>query len=876
MLPEFLQGSYKRYKEDTNAFATWLLEAAVKCGYKPDDFENQGTTSQSGKDKGKKNKKKKKTVNLSASGPVQYFTSIKELQVIAELVAKSSLTVPRPILALARRAINLRKHVTSWFLGQGDSKNNERHAHFISALEIICDTLEWKVNKPSDFNAKHRPATSESGADDAEIDIFLNKFAVLTVEEPRESEPQQQALPESQKVVKVQVLDDDEDEDEGSSFGIKLFKTYCMFQDLHNMRAFISHTWTEYREKKIDLMNAAVVTDSALQLARDLVQDVVNDWGRHIRQSDEPLQELVFNLAILSRGGDSDPSTEVGLPYNKDAADIAEWTFITTTVILRSFAGVLDLNNALPVFKKGCLGVYDPKENRGAMSAGQKFKEDQIILFELLPQFCMLDMFNIRTPARDTITTAIVEYIKNKRVTPFVAFAGQILLDIHHIMRYSSMSAYADLRMSGLRIQITIDEHFKLSKTHPKPPFWPKEGDAEIKAIYTTVEAWAIDDMLWSVQSRGPGRDNLPVSEKHLLLTQHSLLSGLILFHINLRMQTIGQKLITQWYDVQQLAFLYNLITMSPMYKNLKWPDMEAFIKIHGESHIFVGSRPQNVTESLNRLELASGIASATRFARDSRNNGRDFHPPDGKVARILTPTTTVANLYRDQYVHTPRPDQQYGIASIDTVLDQLSEHTAVKGKGKDKGKEAVPSNNAQAMFQRKWANTRRIDALQILALVKSKLFEEEPVILFNYFGMHKRCIELLRLIKVKEDHKFAQYFTPEYMPDESLIAGLVILVLHVARGSAKNAQELGFPRRGGLALSRIVMSCAEVMRDYLEKNGDIACKELKIFCKNKAQIQDVIEQGESGADNHYYFFTLEDVLGPTGLASLMTGIPVA
>jgi hypothetical protein len=34
-----------------------------------------------------------------------------------------------------------------------------------------------------------------------------------------------------------------------------------------------------------------------------------------------------------------------------------------------------------------------------------------------------------------------------------------------------------------------------------------------------------------------------------------------------------------------------------------EWPDMDAFIKIHGESHIFIGSRPKTAGESLNRLE---------------------------------------------------------------------------------------------------------------------------------------------------------------------------------------------------------------------------------------------------------------------------------
>ena len=46
--------------------------------------------------------------------------------------------------------------------------------------------------------------------------------------------------------------------------GHLFFKTLCLLQDLDNMRKFNSITWSEYRDKKIDLMNAAIVTDSAL------------------------------------------------------------------------------------------------------------------------------------------------------------------------------------------------------------------------------------------------------------------------------------------------------------------------------------------------------------------------------------------------------------------------------------------------------------------------------------------------------------------------------------------------------------------------------------------------------------------------------------
>ena len=34
MLPETLMGSYKRYKEDTKSFVTWLHNKAISCGYK--------------------------------------------------------------------------------------------------------------------------------------------------------------------------------------------------------------------------------------------------------------------------------------------------------------------------------------------------------------------------------------------------------------------------------------------------------------------------------------------------------------------------------------------------------------------------------------------------------------------------------------------------------------------------------------------------------------------------------------------------------------------------------------------------------------------------------------------------------------------------
>jgi hypothetical protein len=273
MLPEFLQSSYARYKADTNTFATWLLETANQCGYQPPTLSATISTAKKGKRKGNN--------DGSIADPLHYHATTKDLQKLAEVVAGSAVMVPNSVLTIAKRAVKLRKAVTSWFLGKGSSTDNKRHAHFITTLETICETLEWKTNQPLKPDAKQPPPNSETQSDDAEADRFLNKFAVLNVEEPQDTATQTQpASAESKKIVKVTVEEEEEEDSEAADPYLSqlFFKTLCLFQDLNNMRVFISMTWSEYRDKKIDLMNAAVVTDSALRLAKDLVQEVDADW----------------------------------------------------------------------------------------------------------------------------------------------------------------------------------------------------------------------------------------------------------------------------------------------------------------------------------------------------------------------------------------------------------------------------------------------------------------------------------------------------------------------------------------------------------------------------------------------------------------------
>ena len=544
MLPSFLKSSYERYKSDTNSFATWLLDAARKCGHQPQLPTLGAVKPQKGRE--------------AAPQERQFQTTIDELRRYSRLVEQSTIDVPKPILAIARRAIKLRKDVTSWFRAHGHSSSNERHAHFISVMEEICEALEWKKTTPSAKPTK-KPADTPQEQDD-DIDAWVNRFAVLTVEEPQETSNKPAV---SKQIVKVDLIEAEEHSVEEDHLSHRFFKAYCLFQDLHNMRAFLAKTWIEYRDGKVDLMSASVVTDTALQLARDLIQQLVDSWPE-LQSDDQILQRLLYNTACSLRGQDCSPSTEVGMPYNKNMSEIADWCYLPTNILMKSFAAVLE-PNTIPAYKKGQLGLYDPKADRQRMSMSQQFHEDKIILLELLPEFRVVDMLKDGMPTQDEITRGVIEFTRTKKVTIWLSFAVQIFLDIHHAMRSSHVGAFGDLRMSGIRIKKIIEEFWKLSETHPKPNFWPKEGDEEIKRIHLSVKTWIEEDPLLPVRQAAKGmakhRDQAP--EKNFLFSGHSLLCGLTMLHFQLRMQVIGQGLINQWYDVQQLAFLYNLVSQN-------------------------------------------------------------------------------------------------------------------------------------------------------------------------------------------------------------------------------------------------------------------------------------------------------------------------
>ncbi|KAL8891099.1 MAG: hypothetical protein Q9192_005784 [Flavoplaca navasiana] len=146
MLPDFLDGSYKRYKQDTALFTTRLAKAASSVGYNPNSTKQrriqqpelvaaepqlpQSALPKGPRLKGKARKAAKnaaespKEPNVETSKPpilptVKYTITTAELlrqaTPVAESYVNSGVSMPASLRTVVERAVRARQRCSDWF-----------------------------------------------------------------------------------------------------------------------------------------------------------------------------------------------------------------------------------------------------------------------------------------------------------------------------------------------------------------------------------------------------------------------------------------------------------------------------------------------------------------------------------------------------------------------------------------------------------------------------------------------------------------------------------------------------------------------------------------------------------------------------------------
>lgn len=769
---------------------------------------------------------------------------MKEFTNLARTIAESAVGVPSDIVDVTRRAIIARKRCASWFQKRagGNHDRNTKHSHFIDVLEETLALLgvsgEQNANaQGSNTGVPQRTestSSSETGTPPGNLAI---RFPSLEVEESLTTDNNLTRTGQKQPAKRYEV---DEQFEDGTGDGI--FASFCLFEDMARVRDFLQTTWAEYRLARIDLMAASVTTNTAFDLVRQACEDFMKLYPS--LSGNMVLPQMMYDTACLMRSESPAMKYHPQDPFNMAVADVAEWCLFPTVQLLEAFTRVIQPGN-VPRYKKDHFGKVDTTKSRDSMSLRERYNQDRNILLGFLPDFVLLTELKIALPVEDEFTRGLRDMVKSKQVPVWLAFAAQILLDIHHTLDVNVAQPFHELRLTGLRTKKTLEEASVLAKSIPSRN-WPTQ-DEDIRQMNDIIDRSISYDVFAVALDR-------PKEEEFSFLKNHPILCGLTMFSINLRMQQIGIGLVNAWGSVMHLAYLYNLIQQQG-HVSLRWPDMDKILEFHDENYIFIGGKPKDLDDSYKKLCLVTGFAPES-FAVKGRKGLKNVTSKSGP--RLLKSTSVVSLVFLDRYCGDGPID--LSVHNVGRLLEDLVGDDMVTNKRSRKG---------EALMRRKWKTSHTLSQLQLLTALRERLADEESRLLFNYFGMNSRCIKLLRELRIELDEKFVQYFGPKYLDDESQLTFIVGFIFNVAIGSAASARSLGLPK-SAQAASKAVIRAANVMQEFTKKKGDVGCKELRVFCKRKGEVS--LEDSKVEEEKMVYWFALDEIVDPKVLAAFQFG----
>ncbi|CAK1366228.1 unnamed protein product [Cercospora beticola] len=756
MAPNAGWNTYRLYKEGTTKLTTWLVDNALRC-----KADVQTSASRN-------------TNNGEASSKSKYTVPLTQFVRMAKTIAHSTdprIRISQNILALIKYTISMRKHAATFFskmaFNAGNDellKSNASHQYFIEILEQVLNILDPSNQKDKDISD--------------EVDL-PNTFSALTVEEPTSEGTAPPELPEQRANVDVSYEPEADDFDNA-------FAVFSFFEDLNSIREFISGVWVDYANGQLDLMSAAVTTDTGFRMIKDSCEALIDSPAFiEIRDSDvwdrlpwNGNRDYMIAVAFLAEhfGGESEA--------------LREWTCGNANNMLSSFAQILT-SRKVPVLKPDHYGVYKPEQDRSAMSLEEQDQEDLIITMNLLQEFTKLSRAHVDLPVEDELTRGIrlmTDTCDARQLPMFAGFAFQILLDIHNSLRNHVLQAHCDLQNHARRIVGIMDDYLRLSKNR-RIDTWAPTNDEVLRMIKETANFWVLDDIMTNLPLPVP--EGAPKMPSFYLLKNHPVLAGLLLFHLNLRVQDAGISLCNAWGSVLYPAHLYNACQQSAGL-TAPWRDIEYMIETHSAKRLFVGAPPSEPSDYLKRFVLALGGSAAT-FARNRRpGGGRSLIVHSKKGPRGLKTTTPVRDTFEPRYV-----DHDQAVVSKANLVAMLS--VAMKARRTNSPSVDLSVLHAQITTQRDLTPT------QVLQVVREGMAGEEHHLIFDYI--------LLRMLHTHLTGQLSRYFGPNFIENESELPFIIGYVFEVMAGSDRIAQALQLELGG----SNMLHTAAETMKAFLE-----------------------------------------------------------
>ncbi|KAG5743055.1 hypothetical protein H9Q72_013948 [Fusarium xylarioides] len=777
MLPTPLQGTYQQYKADTDSVAAWLASTAKACGY-PADLLTSTAAQQSqpkggGRLKGKARKDAKKQKPAPNAAPVEptrpkYIIAIKDFIPLAEYIFASTkplISVPKSLAETIDRVIYMRSRFGAQLEEHGaevNDKSDETHNYFIGVLEIVRSVLRPRM--PTD-------TPSYDSTED-----LTNRFSGLNVYEPS------QEFLDAPDIVRPQKTDDDENTYEAepqNTLEDAMIAYAVMLDDLTHIRSHIKSIWANYKGGFYDLATAAVVTNTGIDLARNLTEPILRIFEPH-GGACAVSEKFSIVFAMLKGFSMNEVRTWGPKGGNEKMYDIADDTFLNANILLKSLVAVLGPRN-IPIYKEGMFGTYDPNSDRSRKNGHQKFNEDQIILSEYFTEAVTLARAVPNYPVEDEFIRGIRELDKTDKTPFYLVFATQILLDVHHILRGDTASVFETLSSHTSAMRNDLNQHIKHHQ-NLESETWPASNERALKELEQSI-AWIGKDPVFLAKKRVGQKVGAQVTDDQMyrIYFLSPILSGLLLFHYRAGMHEIGITVLNAWGSVTYPAHLYNALQQEGLLIN-RWQDMDVVRSLLGDSNFFVGSPPKNKDEYLNRFLLQMGYSASaitTHKGRLLRQPKRHQDMASRAGPRGIEDGVPVSRMFFERYfqksgqVDLTRENVD-SIISRSNYLEDNSEAELAFVKA-----DRAPDLKKQKQKQKKKATDGgKLKAGALLKPLAMALTAEMFEFSFPYLVLHRWSWKSLRQIKVVCDPVLRRLYGPAYLDQEKQLPFTVGYIL--------------------------------------------------------------------------------------------------
>lgn len=736
---------------------------------------------------------------------------------VAQYIVDRGAIIPVEVIRILKRCINLRTKAARRFAATSD---NESHLYFIDILNQLRRLLEH-----CNFPSNHTDSIP-----------LTNQFSGLPA---RELEEDAEDIPDIQLPGVASSTSHTTFEPE-MSLAEAINAIIIFLGDMEDTRLYIQALWQDYKSGSVDLVTAAVTTNTALELMKkphdSLMQRVMPTF-------DNDFTVMICAIFSIFRERKAGESPAIPLYHQVDDRDHELGLFYDFTMlpIIQSLTGLAKLinNDTIPVYN-GQWGLYDPDGPFDELSCRQRWQQYIILLAELFT-----DMFFLLGLGRpdlgphldqafpelgslqggntffvDETMRLVDNFMRTKDISFHLAFALRILMDINLTLGPATGRGIRHLHDTANRMVRTLESRSSVEGPDP-PADWDARNERIIARFVHEASFLAKFDL--RLLKQAPGMEDARL----LLLDRDPLLCGLLLFRLQMLYQDIGFKLANTWGSILYASHLYEACVHSggmPGKQPLpSWPDMELVLEIHNKEQAFGGKIPTNLDESQSAFLLIAGystdVINAYRVA--CTDAARQYRPPpnpeimSSSGPRPFKDQTKILPMYRRKYTVDVTTGLQYDIVSIEGLLVDLNAREAKESTSSEKraGRKGYrkPKKHRAAKFS----------LIQLLSVLEKGLQEETTSIRFDYVSMHLRCLQIFRNIKRVSHSYLSGKHGPAYIENDSQLPFITAWILHIATLALRQGeQSSGIKRSSGITKSRLLSNATDEFRTALKSNG--------------------------------------------------------